>query len=155
MYSLESAPWGDSNEYTQYQYTIFSIQEKKLTLSYPKSAAMEYGNAFEIAMVNEPSVLESLKAYCIFVFIFERDVKTARFTFWAQLFKPIAFWWTLPLLYSDESICHWRVSGLFCLIKNPVNKQCRLSSDAILEAGAFLGSIFFSFRVDPYLERSR
>ena len=39
MFSLESPHGGDSNEYTQ--YTIFNI-EKKITLNYPKSAAMGY-----------------------------------------------------------------------------------------------------------------
>ena len=37
--SLESPHRGDSNEYTQ--YTIFSIK-KKITLNYPKSAAMGF-----------------------------------------------------------------------------------------------------------------
>ena len=36
MFSFESPQGGDSNEYTQ--YTIFN---KKITLNYPKSAAME------------------------------------------------------------------------------------------------------------------
>ena len=39
MFSLESPHQGDSNEYTQ--YTIFNIK-KKLTLNYPKFAAMEF-----------------------------------------------------------------------------------------------------------------
>ena len=37
VFSLESPRGGDSNEYTQ--YTIFN---KKITLNYPKSAAMEF-----------------------------------------------------------------------------------------------------------------
>ena len=37
VFSLESPHRGDSNEYTQ--YTIFNIK-KKLTVNYPKSAAM-------------------------------------------------------------------------------------------------------------------
>ena len=39
VFSLESPHWGDSNEYTQ--YTIFSIK-KKITLNFPKSAAMDF-----------------------------------------------------------------------------------------------------------------
>ena len=66
MFSLESPHRCDSNEYTQ--YTVFCIT-KKITLNYPRSAAMEFcskglKNELEIAVVNEPSVLESLKFYC-------------------------------------------------------------------------------------------
>ena len=48
----------------------FSILTKKIKLNYPKSAAMgllsnELKNEFETAVVNEPSVFESLKFYCI------------------------------------------------------------------------------------------
>ena len=67
MFSLESPHRGDSNEYTL--YTIFNIK-KKITLNYPKSAAMEFcstglKNEFETAVVNEPSVFEPLRFYCI------------------------------------------------------------------------------------------
>ena len=41
VFSSESPPWGDSNEYTQ--YTIFNIKkERKKNLDYPKSAAVKY-----------------------------------------------------------------------------------------------------------------
>ena len=58
---------GDSNEYTQ--YTIFNINNKN-TLNYTRSAAMGFfskglKNEFETAVVNEPSVFEPLKFYCI------------------------------------------------------------------------------------------
>ena len=67
MFSLESPHPGNSNEYTK--YTILNIK-KKITLNYPKSAAMRIfskglKNKFETAMVNEPSVFEPLKLYCI------------------------------------------------------------------------------------------
>ena len=67
--SLESPHRGDSNECTQ--YTIFNIK-KKITLNYPKSAAMGFcakglKNEFETAGVNEPSVFEPLKLYCIYI----------------------------------------------------------------------------------------
>ena len=59
----------DSNEYIQ--YIIFNIKkEKKFTLNYPNSAPMGFSkrpkNEFEIAVVNEPSVFEPLKVYCIY-----------------------------------------------------------------------------------------
>ena len=55
------------NEYTQ--YNIFNIN-KKITLNYPTSAAIGFcskglKNEFETVMVNEPSVFEPLKVYCI------------------------------------------------------------------------------------------
>ena len=67
VFSLESPHRGDSNEYTQ--YTIFNIK-KKTTLNYPKYAAMDFcseglKNEFKTTMVNEPSVFEPLKLYCI------------------------------------------------------------------------------------------
>ena len=44
-------------------------KKKKNTLNYPKSAAMGFTkrlkNEFETAVVNEPSVFEPLKVYCI------------------------------------------------------------------------------------------
>ena len=67
LFTLESPHQGDSNEYTQ--YTIFNMN-KKTTLNYPKSAGMGFfsnghKNEFETAVVNEPSVFEPLKFYCI------------------------------------------------------------------------------------------
>ena len=67
MFTLESPHRGDSNEYTQ--YTIFNMNKKNI-LNYPKSAAMGFfskglKNEFETAVVNEPSVFEPLKFYCI------------------------------------------------------------------------------------------
>ena len=64
VFSLE--PPRDSNK--NKQYTIFNII-KKNTLPYPKSAAMGFfkglKNKFETAVVNEPSVFEPLKFYCV------------------------------------------------------------------------------------------
>ena len=67
MFSLESPQRGDSNEYTQ--YTIFQYKKENI----PKlsqicnngicSKGLE--NEFETAVVNEPSVFEPLKFYCI------------------------------------------------------------------------------------------
>ena len=54
------------------QNILFSIffKKKKFTLIYPKSAAMGFFSKglkikFETAVVNEPSVFEPLKFYCI------------------------------------------------------------------------------------------
>ena len=63
MFSLESPHRGDSNVYTQ--YTIFNIK-KKITLNYPRSAAIGFCSngpkkEYERAVVNEPSVFEPLK----------------------------------------------------------------------------------------------
>ena len=49
----------------------FSIQVKKITLNYPKSAPLGFfpkglKNKLEIAVVNEPSVFQPLKIYCIY-----------------------------------------------------------------------------------------
>ena len=67
MFSLESPRRGDSNEYII--YIIFNIK-KKTTLNYPKSAAMGFcakgiKKEFETAVVNETSVFEPSKVYCI------------------------------------------------------------------------------------------
>ena len=71
MFSLESPHRGDSNEYTQ--HAIINIK-KKNTLNYPKydNVCSCLGffpkglkNEFERAVVNEPSVFEPLKFYCI------------------------------------------------------------------------------------------
>ena len=72
MFLLESPHRGYSNEYTQ--YTIFNIKEK-LTLNYPTFAVMGFfskglKNGFETAMVNEPSVFDPSKFYCIFTFTY-------------------------------------------------------------------------------------
>ena len=61
MFLLEPPHRGNSNEYTQ--YTIFNITWK-ITLNYPKSAAMGFfpKHEFETAMVNKPLVFETLKS---------------------------------------------------------------------------------------------
>ena len=72
VFILESPHRGDSNEYTQ--YTIFQYEKEK----HPKlSQICSYEifskglkNEFERAMINEPSVFEPLKFYCICSFFF-------------------------------------------------------------------------------------
>ena len=68
VFLLESPPRGDSNEYTQ--YTIFSIKKENYPKFYQicscgicsKGLKIE----FETAVVNEPSVFEPLKFYCMY-----------------------------------------------------------------------------------------
>ena len=67
VFSLESPHPGDSNEYTQ--YTIFNIIRKHHP-ELSQTAAMYFFSwglkfEFETAMVNETSVFEPLKFYCI------------------------------------------------------------------------------------------
>ena len=70
MFSLESPYRGDSNE--NKQHAIINIK-LKITLNYPKyNNVCSYGifpqglkNEFKIAVINEPSVFEPLKFYCI------------------------------------------------------------------------------------------
>ena len=65
VFSLESSHRGDSNEYKQ--YIIININ-KKIALIYPPQLwdfSWEFNIEFEIAVVNEPSVSEPLKFYCI------------------------------------------------------------------------------------------
>ena len=65
MYSLKESPHrGDSNEYTH--YTILITKRKKtpliiLSLRFSK----ELKNDFETAVVDESSVFEPLKFYCM------------------------------------------------------------------------------------------
>ena len=68
VFTLESPHRGDSNEYTQ--YTIFQYEKEKHS---KLSQICSHGNfskglkkEFETAVVNEPSVFEPLKFYCIF-----------------------------------------------------------------------------------------
>ena len=77
VFSLESPRRGDSYEYTQ--YTIFNIK-KKITLIYPKSAAMGFcskglKNKFETVIVNEPSVFEPPKFYCTCLYLTSSRLK--------------------------------------------------------------------------------
>ena len=87
MFPLESPHPGDSNKNTK--YTIFNI--KKITLNYPKSATMGFfsnglKNEFETAVVNESSVFEPLKFYCIK----EYSSSSFPFCFTVQLLYPQA-----------------------------------------------------------------
>ena len=71
MFSLESPHQGDFNEYTQ--YIIFNVK-KKITLNYPKSAAIGFffkglKSDFEIAVVIEPSGFKPLKFCCTIYFL--------------------------------------------------------------------------------------
>ena len=65
VFSLESSHRGDFNEYTQ--YTIFNLN-KKIILNFSNLHLWDFSkgpkNEFEIAVVNEPSVFESLNVNC-------------------------------------------------------------------------------------------
>ena len=73
MFSLESPHGSNSNEYTH--HAIINIK-KKITLNYPKynhvcsyeTFSKGLKNEFETAVVNQPSVFEPLKFYCILTF---------------------------------------------------------------------------------------
>ena len=103
--SLESPHWDDSNEYTQ--NTIFNMN-KKNTLNYPKSAAMgffprDFKNEFETAMVNEPSVFEPLKFYCILDTTYQKPA------------CPLSFHWLFtqkaPKQAKDKISNTWVIQG--------------------------------------------
>ena len=70
MFTLESPHGGDSNVYTQ--DTIFIIKKEyhiKLSrICRYESFSKGLKNEFETAVVNEPSVFEPLKFYCISCF---------------------------------------------------------------------------------------
>ena len=63
VFSLESPHQSDSNEKTQ--HTIFNLPKFSQICSY---GIFSNGlkNEFETALVNEPSVIEPLKFYCIY-----------------------------------------------------------------------------------------
>ena len=92
MFPLESPRRGDFNEYTQ--YTIFNIKKKE---NHPKlSQICSYGifprdsrNEFETAVVNESSVFESLKFYCMSGALLH--LQTAKIQF-SPFFKVYAVW---------------------------------------------------------------
>ena len=67
MFTLESPHRGDFNEYTQ--YTIFQYEKEKHTKLFQICSygifSKGFKNEFERSVVNEPSVFEPLKFYCI------------------------------------------------------------------------------------------
>ena len=71
VFSLESPHRGDSNEYTQ--YTLFNMKKKCIKII-PNLQLRDFSNGlknkFETAMVNELSVFEPLKLYCISSLVF-------------------------------------------------------------------------------------
>ena len=65
MFSLESPHRGDSNEYTQ--YTVFNIKKKKKITPNLQPTDFFLGTEERVrnSRVNEPSVFEPLKFYCM------------------------------------------------------------------------------------------
>ena len=77
------------------QYTISNIK-KKITLNYLKSAAMGFcskglTNEFERAVVNEPSVFDSLKFYCMFIRSVGLNVACNSFFFFSHIMSVSGF----------------------------------------------------------------
>ena len=68
MFSLESPQRGDSNEYTQYTISHYKKENHPKLLQICNYGISSKGpkNEFETAVVNEPSVFEPLKFYCIY-----------------------------------------------------------------------------------------
>ena len=67
MFSLESPHPGDSNEYiTIYNFKKIKENQLKIILNLQLlNFSKRLKNEFETAVVNEPSVFEPLKFYCI------------------------------------------------------------------------------------------
>ena len=67
MFSLESPHRGDCNEYTQ--YTILNTKKERNNLIILNLQLWDFSrglkNEFETAVVNETSMFEPLKVYCI------------------------------------------------------------------------------------------
>ena len=69
VFSMESPHRGDSNEYTQ--YTVFNIKKGKSPSIITKLQLWDLifskglKNEVETAVVNGPSVFETLKVYCM------------------------------------------------------------------------------------------
>ena len=58
----------------QNHHKLSRIAKSKITINYPESASMDFfykglKNEFETAVVNEPSVFEPLKVYCITLYL--------------------------------------------------------------------------------------
>ena len=71
MFSLESPQQGDSNEFTQYTISQYKNENQPKSCQICNFGIYSKGpkNEFDTAMVNEPSVFEPLKFYCINIFI--------------------------------------------------------------------------------------
>ena len=67
MFSLESPQRGDSNEYTQYTIAQYKREnDPKLSqICNYRICSKGLKKEFKTAVVNEPSVFEPLKFYCI------------------------------------------------------------------------------------------
>ena len=67
VFSLESPQRGDSNEFTQYNISQYKNENHPKLCQICNYEICSKGpkNEFETAVVNEPSVFEPLKFYCI------------------------------------------------------------------------------------------
>ena len=72
VFSLESPQRGDSNEYTQ--HTIFNVKKRKITLNYPKSAAMGFFQGTEKLVRNSHGKRAiSVRAIEVLLYIFTKQ----------------------------------------------------------------------------------
>ena len=69
MFTLESPQQGNSNEYTQYTISRYEKENHPKLFQISSYGLCSNGpeNEFETAVVNEPSVFEPLKFYCIII----------------------------------------------------------------------------------------
>ena len=67
--SLELPHRGDSNENTQYTFSQYEKENRSKLFKICSYGifSKEHKNEFETAVVNEPSVFEQLRFYCIFL----------------------------------------------------------------------------------------
>ena len=67
VFTLESPHRGDSNEYTQYTIVQYKKEKQSKLSQFCSYGIFSKGlkNMFERAVVNEPSVFEQLKFYCM------------------------------------------------------------------------------------------
>ena len=70
VFSLESPQRGNSNEYTQYTISQYKKENHPKLSQICNNGICSKGpkNEFETAVVNEPSVFEPLKFYCIIIY---------------------------------------------------------------------------------------
>ena len=108
------------------QYTI-SQYEKKITLNYPKSAAMFFvvffnrpRNEFETFLVNEPSVFEPLKFYLLYIKVGHVLKNTYSSVFFGPVFNKIC------RFVADVDICAWAkywVINLYCQVSISISEE--------------------------------
>ena len=93
---------GDSNEYTQ--YTILNMK-KKITLNYPKFAAMGFFQGTQERVRSESSVFEPLKFCCMV----QPSTKTSNLSSEMIKLKLMRVFWRIQVLnrsFEDGKLSH-------------------------------------------------